>query len=254
MMLPDGNGAFGTLDPEYAHPHWLRYRSDSWSLRDRSDTHVAALDSVVQLAYRSLIQKIAGGKIKIDNEASLQLHFGALLQHVGQLYEHTPADLFSTELEKTFKLKTPTTKSKTARIDILLILGDTQRFSICAIELKYFKKRNHREPQNRYDVFADIENLEAYREHGIDLTYLVIATDHQHYVRQAAYSADTGDFDVRHGSTYAAGTTLSYRTNKPYGSDITLSGTYDFCWDTIPLHYKLGGEQFSMLLPVQKDD
>ena len=96
--------------------------------------------------------------------------------------------------------------------------------------MKFFKRANHREPNNRYDVFADISNLEGYA--GLaDIGYIMVATDHDHYVSQAVYSKDTADFDFRHGRRYSQGSVLRYRTNKPYGTDIRLSRDYEFRWD-----------------------
>ena len=92
------------------------------------------------------------------------------------------------------------------------------------------KKENHREPNNRYDIFKDISNLEAYKENGIDLCYFFISTDHSHYVNQKQYSIDTADFDFRDGVEYKKGTILNYNTTKPYGEPIKLKGNYNFKW------------------------
>jgi hypothetical protein len=72
-----------------------------------------------------------------------------------------------------------------------------------------------------------------YKEHGIDLCYFILATDHEHYVNQARYSAETKDFDFRNGKEYRAGSILKYKTNKPYGTDIQLKQDYKFSWDNI---------------------
>jgi len=102
-----------------------------------------------------------------------------------------------------------------------------------ALELKFFKKENHREPNNRYDVFKDLSNLELYKKNNIDICYFIIATDHQHYVNQKDYSTDTKDFDFRDESEYNANTLLEYRTNKPYGNTIKLNNSYKFKWKQI---------------------
>lgn len=97
--------------------------------------------------------------------------------------------------------------------------------------MKFFKKENHREPNNRYDVFQDIANLEKYKnEGGIDIFYFMLATDHNHYYSQETYSEDTKDFDFRNGAIYHAGTMLSYKTDTPYGEPIVLQNDYRFTW------------------------
>jgi hypothetical protein len=99
----------------------------------------------------------------------------------------------------------------------------------CAIELKYFKKANQREPNNRYDVFKDIQNLENYGEFA-EYGVLLVATEHEHYVSKDPYSSDTSDFDFRNGTQFKAGTLLEYRNDKPYGSPISLNNSYEFNW------------------------
>jgi len=171
----------------------------------------------------------------VENEASLQLQLSALLKTTGELYERNKNEVFAIELEKPVLLsgglfeKSGTSKAK---IDVWISFEDieTKVKHSCAIELKFFKYANHREPNNRYDVFSDIQNLEAYGDFA-DLCFLIVATDHHHYVNQDSYSQDTADFDFRHGSHYDAGTVLTYKTAKPHGEPIALGYAYSFAWD-----------------------
>ncbi|MCG8317794.1 MAG: hypothetical protein MI976_31675 [Pseudomonadales bacterium] len=91
--------------------------------------------------------------------------------------------------------------------------------------MNYFQLnwKSLREPNNSYDVFKDLCNLESYGEFA-DFGVLLVAIDHSHYINQDAYSQDTADFDFRHGASYVSGTELSYRTAKPYGEPIKLLG------------------------------
>jgi len=84
-----------------------------------------------------------------------------------------------------------------------------------------------------YDIFKDLANLEDYKDNGIDLCYFYISTDHSHYVNQKEYSKYTRDFDFRNGKEYISGTRLEYKTKKPYGKPISLTGNYRFNWKTI---------------------
>lgn len=194
------------------------------------------LTRVFELAYECLRQKINGGRIHVDNEASLQLQFAAILKVVGELLEIDRNEYFSIELEKSIRLNATTfgkSRSNTAKIDIYFSYTNikTGISEGCAIELKLFWKRNHREPNNRYDVFDDIRNLENYGSIA-KRCFMVVGTDHDHYVSQMDYSPDTADFDFRHGKRYSAGTSAVYRTPVPYGEPIALSGDYAFSWDT----------------------
>lgn len=193
------------------------------------------LTEVVDFAYDRLREKINGGRICIENEASLQLQFSSILKTTGELFERNKNELFSIELEKPVHLpdahfeKSGTSKAK---IDIWISFKNHEKNigQSCAIELKFFKRSNHREPNNRYDVFSDIQNLEAYGN-SADLGYLIVATDHDHYVNKDFYSQDTADFDFRHGKEYKANTILTYKTKKSYGKPIELSYSYLFSWD-----------------------
>lgn len=205
------------------------------------------LTRAFNLAYECLRRKINGGRIKVENETSLQLQFAAILKSVGELLEVHRDEFFSIELEKPVQLIEATFgKSQTskAKIDIFCSYTTISNGEVhsCAIEMKYFKKKNHREPNNRYDVFADIHNLENYGAFA-ELCFMVVATDHDHYVNQESYSADTGDFDFREGKCYEAGTMATYRTPAPYGEPIKLSGSYTFKWDAT-----VGGLHFMQLL------
>ena len=201
------------------------------------------------LAYECLRRKINGGRISVDNEASLQLQFASILKSVGELLEVERDEFFSIELEKSVSLATGAfgkSGSKKAKIDAFFSFTNaaTKETHSCAVEMKFFKKKNHREPNNRYDVFADILNLESYGGFS-DCCFLLVATDHDHYVSQSEYSQDTAGFDFRDGITYMAGTTATYRTPKPYGVPITLRHPYSFAWD------KADGGLHFLKLPVE---
>ncbi len=192
------------------------------------------LEKIVTLAFESLYEKINGNLIVVENEASLQLHLSSIIKTLGELFVYQRDEVFSIELEKPVSLSQgmfDKSKSSKAKIDIFISIDNisTKQKNNCAIELKYFKKTNHREPNNRYDVFKDISNLENYGEFT-DCGILLVATDHNHYISKEKYSKDTGDFDFRHNSKYEAGTVLEYRTEKPYGPAITLNGNYEFKW------------------------
>ncbi len=196
---------------------------------------VERLRKAFELTYECLRLKINGGRICVETEASLQLQFATMMKSVGELLEAGRGEYFSIELEKPVTHNDGVFEksgSAKAKIDIYCAYTnvDTGDSSSCAIEMKFFKKANQREPNNRYDVFADLHNLENYGPVA-DLCFMVVATDHEHYVSQESYSADTGDFDFRNGSKYKAGTAMTYRTRKPYGPPITLSNSYSFKWD-----------------------
>lgn len=193
------------------------------------------LDRIIKLAYEITCQKIAGGLIRVDNEASFQLHLGTALKTLGEQFVYKKNEHFETLLEHSFDLDTVTNKCKNrqARCDIMVMLTSGQDHVIAIIELKFFKKANHREPNSRYDFFADLENLEQYQKQGASqLNYEIIGTDHPHYYDASLPISDsTADFRFREGDKYIAGTKLHYGTNNPYGGDIILQNDYLFHWE-----------------------
>jgi len=197
---------------------------------------VQRLRNIVNLAVPTLFRQIAGGRVACESEATLQLHLGRIIATAADLEIISERETFSVELEKPLR----GAGGKRGRIDVWFRLTDDDgRAWRCAIELKFFKRENHREPNNRYDVFKDMARLEGCGDVA-DLGFMLVATDHLHYVRQDAYSDATSDFDFRHGRSYAAGTALTYKTGG-YGTPITLAGDYQFSWaeGTTSLHYIL---------------
>ncbi len=195
------------------------------------------LREIINLSFDSLYQKINGGLIKVENEASLQLQLSSILKSVGELFIFRREEIFSIELEKPITLshgKFSKSKTPKAKIDIFISIEniDSHEKIKCAIELEFFRKVNHREPNNRYDVFKDISNLERYGDCA-NFGVLLVATDHMHYISQKKYSSDTADFDFRHGVNYVSGTELKYKTPVPYGEPIVLNENYEFSWREI---------------------
>jgi len=189
-------------------------------------------NEIIETSYKLLINKLAHGGITAKNENSFQLELGFILKTIGQLYEFRLVDKFQLDFETYINLHEQSIKSQSekARIDILIEYRDNEYSTKSAIELKFFKKENHREPNNRYDVFKDLSNLELYKKNNIDVCYFILATDHKHYVNQNEYSIDTKDFDFRDKAEYKSNTILEYRTDKPYGNPIKLNNSYNFNW------------------------
>ncbi len=203
---------------------------------------VNTLKKIVEISYDVLLGQVGNGRVIISNEASFQLHFSYILKTVGELMQLSPEDTFTIKLEEPYRSSDSLNKSGTnkAKIDIVIGLRNTNETTSCAIELKFFQKANHREPNNRYDVFLDLKNLEEYVQSGYyQFGMFLVCTDHLHYVNQERYSIDTSDFDFRHDVKYEAGKVLEYRTAKPYGSPISLNNSYHFIWERSGNNYFL---------------
>ena len=186
---------------------------------------VHRIRDIVEQSVTALFRQIAGGRIKCESEATLQLHLGRIIATVADLEIVGERETLSIELEKPLRGG----DGKRGRIDVWFQLTDTEGSHWrCSIELKFFKRVNQREPNNRYDVFKDIFRLERSGD-VTDVGFMLVATDHPHYISQRNYSKATSGFDFRNGAEYRAGTLLTYATGR-YGSPITLARDYSFTW------------------------
>lgn len=186
---------------------------------------VERLERIVSKAVPILFDQIEGGRVVVQSEASLQLHLGRIIATVADLELVNARETFSIELEKPLN-----GKSGRGRIDIWFRLTSADdRDWRCAMELKFFKKASQAEPVNRHKALLDVARLETCGDVA-DVGFMLIATDHPHYVDWDAYSADTADFDFRHGRSYRGGTAMTYRTPGSKLRPITLRNDYDFVW------------------------
>ncbi|BDA85467.1 hypothetical protein Sa4125_30090 [Aureimonas sp. SA4125] len=203
---------------------------------------IERLRHIVTTATQKLFAQIAGGRIRCESEATLQLHLGRIISTVADLELVDSRETISIELEKPLIDASGRSGRKTSRgrIDIWFRIGKGDGSKArCAIELKFFKRANHREPNNRYDAFSDISRLERCADVA-DVGFSLIATDHTHYHVHPGYSDDTKAFDFRDGASYRAGTPLTYKTAMPYGDAITLGSDYEFRWTAAPSGGGLG--------------
>lgn len=176
-----------------------------------------------------LFDQIEGGRVAVQSEATLQLHLGRIIMTVADLELVSARETFSIELEKPLGAKTGP-----GRIDIWFRLTtDDDHEWRCAMELKFFKKASQAEPVSRHKAMLDIERLEKCGDVA-DIGFMLIATDHKHYVEWPEYSPDTADFDFRHGRNYVAGTQMTYRTPGSKLKPITLKNDYLFRWTEAP--------------------
>lgn len=185
---------------------------------------VERLQRIVENAVPILFDQIEGGRVPVQSEASLQLHLGRIIMTVADLEMVSPRETFAIELEK------PLGGSGRGRLDVWFRLTtDDDHEYRCAMELKFFKKASQAEPVNRHNVMLDIARLEKCGDVA-EIGFMLVVTDHPHYVDWESYSHDTADFDFRHGRRYASGTVMTYRTPGSTRTSITLRNDYEFAW------------------------
>lgn len=188
---------------------------------------IERLPRIVEKAVPILFDQIEDGRGPVQSEASLQLNLGRVIMTVAELEIVHPRETFAIELEK------PLAGSARGRIDIWfrLTTHDDREWR-CAIEPKFFKKASRAEPVNRDKAMLDIARLERCGDVA-DVGFMLVATNHPHYVDWESYSSDTADFDFWHGRRYTSRTTMTYRSPGSKMASITLRSDYEFAWTEV---------------------
>ncbi len=151
------------------------------------------LTRILDESWEILSQRIATGRVTINKEASLQLHYSSILLSYGELFCVQPGETFTIELESASGRKS---------IDITCTLGDTR----AAIELKCFRKASNRASDvDMYDVWHDLERLLSYQEFAI--RKFICLTDNPYYV-SGAHSGKAGSVTIRDGTVHKVGSKI----------------------------------------------
>jgi hypothetical protein len=179
------------------------------------------LRRALDTAWDILSQRIATGRVRINKEASLQLHYSSILLSYGELLCTDPDETFSIELESALERRS---------IDITCSFNDLW----AAVELKCFRKHSNRPvDSDMYDVLLDIQRLLSYP--GFSVRKFICLTDNPNYV-SGAHSGHAGSVTIKDGTTYLAGTTITPSwagnawKNKTRDAPITLSKDVKIEW------------------------
>jgi len=156
-------------------------------------TQSQRLTRILDESWEILSQRIAAGRVTINKEASLQLHYSAIVLSYGELFCVEPGETFTIELESASGRKS---------IDITCALGDTK----AAVELKCFRKVSNRASDiDMYDVWHDLERLLSYKEFAV--RKFICLTDNPYYV-SGAHSGHAGSVTIRDGTVYKIGSKI----------------------------------------------
>lgn len=157
-------------------------------------TQPQRMTRILDESWEILAQRIATGRVSINKEASLQLHYSSILLSYGELFCVEPQETFSIELESANGRKS---------IDITCMLGDTR----AAIELKCFRKASNRAcDTDMYDVWCDLERLLSYQEFAV--RKFICLTDNPYYV-SGAHSGHAGSVSIRDGTIHEFGSMIA---------------------------------------------
>jgi len=157
-------------------------------------TQAQRLTRILDESWEILAQRIATGRVSINKEASLQLHYSSILLSYGELFCVEPREIFTIELESASGRKS---------IDIACALGDTR----AAIELKCFRKASNRACDiDMYDVWSDLERLLSYPEFAV--RKFICLTDNPYYVF-GVHSGHAGSVSIRDGTILQIGSKIA---------------------------------------------
>lgn len=195
-------------------------------MENKLETLQDKLKKIIDNSYSDFKKKITIGKIPTTNEITIQIYFAFELMTKGKMLEEKGEYEFTICLEKYLgRIRTAKTDGN-ARCDILLTLkkhAGKGKECKAAIEMKCFRKREKYEnskttTDNRFNVLADIENLEHY---NADLKYAIVYTDYivyPHSVKDVKFDISAGKKTELFPITYSLGT-------------ISLKNEYEFKWD-----------------------
>jgi hypothetical protein len=192
-------------------------------------TRTQRLERVLDESWDILSQRIAAGRVRINKEASLQLHYSSIVQGYGEICCIEPAETFVIELESANERKS---------IDITCALGDAR----AAIELKCFRKTSNRAIDvDMYDVLHDVERLLSYNDFAV--RKFICLTDNVWYVT-GAHSGHAGSVTIRDGTVYEKGSTIAPTwigawKDKSRDRSLTLNKQVTFAWRRTGTWYSL---------------
>lgn len=175
---------------------------------------------LLDLAWEVFFERIASGKIKINKESSMQLHYATILHSLGEAFCITPTESFNIELESA--------RGK-QNIDITCSLGETK----IAIELKCFRKASNRAVDiDMYDVLIDVARLLSFKEYNV--RRFICLTDNKYY-SETDHSGHAGSVSIRDGIHYIKGTELTPSwsgkwKNKSKDKPIHIESDLKFMW------------------------
>lgn len=184
----------------------------------------------IDFAWSIAVDKIVNEEIKVNKEASLQLHYSSILKTVLDLIKFSPKDRIEIELETTKKVG-----SKPYIIDILLSYTDGKISEKHSIELKCYKTitssggKRGASDLFMHGVYLDIYYSEIYLEHGFaDYATCLILTDHSNFINPKSKKTKNWTYDISQGHSFTGGHFITSIGGKSV--DLILTKTYKFNW------------------------
>ena len=186
----------------------------------------------IKFAWDITICKIVKEEIKINKEASLQMHYSSILKTILDLAKFSPDERIDIELESSVFIE-----GKWYIIDILLTyrIGDSFKEKH-SIELKFYKTQSSSGGKRgandifMKDIYQDIYYSELYAQHQeVNYTTCLILTDYENFVNPPQKNTKNWEYDTSQGHIVEP---KNFTT--PIGGkevNFTLKKRYRFVWE-----------------------
>lgn len=180
---------------------------------------------MIDLSWDTCIQRITNERIKINKEASLQLHFASILHSFGELVCIHPEESFDIELESHYYNK---------NIDITCNISDRDQSIRAAVELKCFRTSSKRAKEcDMYDTLKDISRLQSLKE--FEIKKFICLTDDKYYC-SSEHTGHASIVSIKDGQNYIGNNTITPTwnwKNKSRNKPIHLLHDINFEWNSI---------------------
>lgn len=190
------------------------------------------LRAAISFAWGVFSRKVGSEMIRVNKEASMQLHFANILAQVLPLVTVEADESSHVELETGVRVE-----GKSREIDVLVVGRKGHAIHRIAIEVKCYRTKaasgGNRGATDIFmkDVYDDLHILERYCEEGkADSGIALIMNDREGFVNPKKKETKCWDYDISHGKV--AGplvlTTQVGSTKSPI--HINLNRRYTFSW------------------------
>lgn len=194
-------------------------------------TFEARLRAAVSAAWSIFGHKVGGGLIRVNKEASMQLHYAHVLKQLLPLAVHHPDESAEVELETGVRVD-----GRAKNIDILVRGRSRQGECAVAVELKCYRDRTASGGKRgaadifMCDVYKDFDVLERYvraglAKHGVAL----VMVDLKLFVEPGRKEGKCWDYDFSHGHTFAGGVIQTPSGGREVR--VELHKQYEFAWE-----------------------
>ncbi|WDV48185.1 hypothetical protein PV797_10910 [Clostridiaceae bacterium M8S5] len=215
--------------------------NDSHGTEQVSKEFIGRIENCIRQAWHILANKVNGGLISINKEASLQLHYAHVLQQLLPLHIFKRSEKVEIELETGVNIN-----RRNRNIDLLVNIIERENSYKIAIEMKCYReyassggKRGATDIFMK-DVYFDLYLLEQYELNSVsDKGILLLMTDFKSLLYPKSKKGKSWRYDISNNAKAKHGV-----YNTPIGGKeilFSLDGDYEFLW-------KAYGDYFFSLL------